>query len=78
MTPTSHSPAFAGDTRQRGLSPHALRARIQRLASIWTARRRKSRELRELYSLTERELSDLGLSRGDFHGVEHGTFRRER
>jgi uncharacterized protein YjiS (DUF1127 family) len=43
----------------------------------WQARRRRARELRELFAFDERELRDLGLSRSDFLSIENGTYRRE-
>ena len=55
----------------------ALVARLGRIATAWQEHRRRSRELRELYSLEERDLRDLGLSRSDFMAIHNGTYRRE-
>ena len=43
----------------------------------WREQRRKiDRITTELNCYTDRELADLGLSRGDIHSVARGTFRR--
>jgi uncharacterized protein YjiS (DUF1127 family) len=54
-----------------------LIAGFDRLAASWQAHRRRSRELGELFSLDERDLRDLGLSRSDFMAIRHGTYHRE-
>jgi uncharacterized protein YjiS (DUF1127 family) len=54
-----------------------LVARFGRMAAFWQAHRRRSRELRELFSLEERDLRDLGLSRSDFMSIHNGTYRRD-
>jgi len=33
--------------------------------------------IRQLSALTDRELNDMGLTRGDIYSVAHGTFHRE-
>ena len=33
--------------------------------------------IRELSALSNRELNDMGISRGDIHGIASGTFHRE-
>jgi len=43
----------------------------------WQERRRRARELNELFSFNERELRDLGLSRSDFMSIQDGTFHRD-
>jgi uncharacterized protein YjiS (DUF1127 family) len=60
------------------LNPAALLGRIlDGAVSHWQARRRRARELRELFAFDERELRDLGLSRSDFMSIENGTYRRD-
>jgi len=60
------------------LSPAGiLRRVVDRAVTYWQARRRRSRELNELFAFDERELRDLGLSRSDFISIENGTYRRE-
>jgi uncharacterized protein YjiS (DUF1127 family) len=54
-----------------------LRRAMGRAVTYWQARRRRSRELSELFAFDERELRDLGLSRSDFISIENGTYRRE-
>jgi uncharacterized protein YjiS (DUF1127 family) len=54
-----------------------LRRTVNRAVTYWQARRRRSRELNELFAFDERELRDLGLSRSDFVAIENGTYRRE-
>jgi uncharacterized protein YjiS (DUF1127 family) len=54
-----------------------LRRAVNRAVAYWQARRRRSRELNELFAFDERELRDLGLSRSDFVSIENGTYRRD-
>ena len=54
-----------------------LHARIDRLGIAWAARRKRARELRELYRFSDRELWDVGLSRSDLPAIADGTYRRE-
>jgi uncharacterized protein YjiS (DUF1127 family) len=54
-----------------------LRRAVSRAVAYWQARRRRSRELNELFAFDERQLRDLGLSRSDFVSIENGTYRRE-
>ncbi|UNC13288.1 DUF1127 domain-containing protein [Acidiphilium multivorum] len=45
--------------------------------SAWFAERRAAREAyRELQSLSDRELADLGISRADIRAVVNGTYQR--
>ena len=62
----------------RSVGPWIFRVpeRFHHLRVYWAARRARARELRELYSCSDRELSDMGLSRSDFLAIEKGTFRR--
>jgi uncharacterized protein YjiS (DUF1127 family) len=64
-----------------GLTRHnpvaILRLLIDRAVAYWQARRRRARELNELFAFDERELRDLGLSRSDFMSIENGTYRRD-
>ena len=52
-------------------------ARLDRLGSAWAARRKRARELRDLYRFSDRELWDVGLSRSDLPAIADGTYRRE-
>ena len=47
-----------------------LSAAIQRRRQIQTT-------MRELSALSNRELNDMGISRGDIYSIAHGTFHRE-
>lgn len=40
--------------------------------------RRRRAELAELAALDDRDLADLGISRGDFHAILDGTYRRDQ
>jgi len=53
-----------------------LVAGFERIVALWQARRRRARELRELFALDEHDLRDLGLSRSDFMAIRDGTYRR--
>jgi uncharacterized protein YjiS (DUF1127 family) len=54
-----------------------LQARFAKLRSTRAARRQRARELGELYRLSNRELSDMGLSRSDLPAIAAGRYRRE-
>jgi uncharacterized protein YjiS (DUF1127 family) len=46
------------------------------LKDVFAERRLRAQTLRELSVLSDRELSDLGLSRYDFADIARGTYRR--
>ena len=54
-----------------------LRTRFGRIAASWATRRQTIRSLRQLHICTDRELWDMGLSRGDFPAIIKGTYRRD-
>ena len=63
--------------REAGVWLSWLQARLGRLGAAWTARRKRTREVRDLYLFTERELWDVGLSRFDVRAIADGTYRRD-
>jgi uncharacterized protein YjiS (DUF1127 family) len=48
----------------------------ERVAAMIDRRRERARVARELLSCSNRELFDLGISRGDIPAVVAGTYRR--
>ena len=52
-------------------------AKLGRFASRLAAPHRAERQIRQLYRYTDRELQDVGLSRGDFPALIWGTYRRD-
>jgi uncharacterized protein YjiS (DUF1127 family) len=72
MTALSPFPVARAD----GLSiarPGSLRTRF----AAWLAeRRRRNRLARELFELTDRDLTDLGIGRADIPAIIRGTYRR--
>ena len=52
-------------------------AQLGRFASRLAARHRAATEIRQLYQFDDRELRDVGLSRGDFPAIMRGTYRRD-
>ena len=52
-------------------------AQLGRFASRLAARHRAATEIRQLYQFDDRELRDMGLSRGDFPALIRGTYRRD-
>ncbi len=60
----------------RGLLAHGL-ALLRRVANVWIAWRQHARELDELYGFTDREFSDIGLSKSDLPAIEKGVYRRD-
>ena len=63
--------------REAGVWLSWLRARLGHLDAAWTARRKRAREVRDLYLFTERELWDVGLRRSDLPAIADGTYRRD-
>jgi uncharacterized protein YjiS (DUF1127 family) len=55
-------------------SPRSI---VDRVHAAWTARRTRTRELRELSLFSDRELWDVGLSRSDILSIEQGVYRRD-
>jgi uncharacterized protein YjiS (DUF1127 family) len=51
--------------------------KLGRLASRLATRHRVATEIRQLYQFDDRELRDVGLSRGDFPAIMRGTYRRD-
>jgi uncharacterized protein YjiS (DUF1127 family) len=51
--------------------------KLGRFASRLAARHRAATEIRQLYQFDDRELRDVGLSRGDFPALIRGTYRRD-
>ena len=50
---------------------------VRRRWADWAKRGRDRAMARVLYSLSDGELRDMGLSRGDISAVANGTFRRD-
>ena len=75
MTTVIRSGAALGSTRLNPLV--LLRFVCDQLTTRWQERRRRARELNELFAFDERELRDLGLSRSDFLSIQNGTFHRD-
>jgi len=54
-----------------------LGARLRRIGAAWAARRQLAREIQVLYQISDAELRDMGLSRGDLPAIRNGTYRRD-
>jgi uncharacterized protein YjiS (DUF1127 family) len=54
-----------------------VQAGLSRITSAWGTRRQQRRDAALLRSLSDRELWDLGLGRGDISRVVNGTYRRD-
>ncbi|MBN9508789.1 MAG: DUF1127 domain-containing protein [Alphaproteobacteria bacterium] len=63
-----------------GFAPGSVASRwtkLSRRIADWRERRRRRAQItRELLSYTDRELFDLGITRGDIPAVINGTYRR--
>ncbi len=63
-----------------GFAPGSVAGRwtkLSRRIADWRERRRRRAQItRELLSYTDRELFDLGITRGDIPAVINGTYRR--
>ena len=55
----------------------SLGTTVRRRWADWAQRGRDRAMARALYSLSDGELRDMGLSRGDISAVANGTFRRD-
>jgi len=55
-----------------------MRTRFGQISNYLIARRRRAKQLQDLYGMNDRELWDLGLSRSDFPAIEDGTYRRDQ
>jgi uncharacterized protein YjiS (DUF1127 family) len=64
-------------TREAILWLSWLQARLDRFGAPWVDRRKRAREIRDLYRFSDRELWDVGLSRSDLPAIADGTYRRE-
>ncbi len=67
-------PKFFADLRRWLAQQRTL---LRRLGAAWTARRQHARSMAELYRFTDRELSDIALSRVDVRAIDEGRFRRD-
>ena len=54
-----------------------LQAGFHRVAALWAMRRQRTREAEVLYTFSDRELWDVGLSRSDIPGIIQGKYRRD-
>jgi len=54
-----------------------LQAGLSRITCAWETRRQQRRDAALLRTLSDRELWDLGLGRGDIPRVVNGTYRRD-
>ena len=53
-----------------------LRSLSVQISAFRARRRTRAQIIRELNSHTDRQLSDMGFSRGDIRAVADGTYRR--
>jgi uncharacterized protein YjiS (DUF1127 family) len=51
---------------------------FQRLAQSFATWRRHRREMAELVAMGDRDLSDIGVTRGDLLAIRKGTFENNR
>jgi uncharacterized protein YjiS (DUF1127 family) len=81
MNLTEQAGRLSADPRQNvradSIWPSWLQARLDHIAAVWADRRKRAREVRDLYRFTDRELWDVGLSRSDLRAIANGTYRRE-
>jgi uncharacterized protein YjiS (DUF1127 family) len=54
-----------------------LKAGFDRIRTAWVTRRQQYRDVQLLRGFSDRELSDLGLSRFDISAVARRTYRRD-
>ncbi|WP_428537739.1 DUF1127 domain-containing protein [Rhodopila sp.] len=65
---------FAGDS---GTSIFTATLRLRRLAAYLADRRERRRAADALHRFSDRELWDVGLSRGDILSIGRGSFRND-
>jgi uncharacterized protein YjiS (DUF1127 family) len=51
---------------------------LQRLAQGFSAWRQRRQEMAELSSMTDRDLADIGVTRGDLASIRKGTYENSR
>lgn len=51
---------------------------LRKAQELLEERRSAKRSIKELSNLTDRELSDIGISRGDIYSVAHGHYDMTR
>ena len=56
--------------------PQMLKPLLQ-LRTHWTSKRARAREMQALYSCSDRDLRDMGLSRLDFAAIRNGSYTRD-
>jgi uncharacterized protein YjiS (DUF1127 family) len=54
-----------------------LQAGLGHLGASWAARRRRTREVQELATFSDRDLRDLGLARSDLRAISDGAYHRD-
>jgi uncharacterized protein YjiS (DUF1127 family) len=54
-----------------------IQASLYRISVLWAKRRQRTREAEVLFTFSDRELWDVGLSRSDIPGIIQGTYRRD-
>jgi uncharacterized protein YjiS (DUF1127 family) len=73
--------AVSGNEREAARSVGSwvprLGTQLSRFAAYFATRHRAATEIRQLYRCTDRELRDVGLSRGDVPAIINGTYRRD-
>jgi uncharacterized protein YjiS (DUF1127 family) len=77
---SQHPAALALEAMARALAATARAARrtAARLDCWIAKRRREARDLRILAAMTDRELADIGIARGNVTAVASGAWQRER
>ena len=71
------APGGALSGREAGSRLSGLGANMRRFWADWAQRRRQRTMAQILYNLSDGELRDMGLSRGEIPAVVDGTYRRD-
>jgi len=67
---------FHGSASTRGRFLHTLTTPFLALVEAWKLAHRRDAMRRELEGLSDRELYDIGLTRGEIEGVVERSYRR--
>jgi uncharacterized protein YjiS (DUF1127 family) len=65
-----------GSPARHRAAPFNLHASLERVRDAYERRQQYLKTVRELSAMSDRDLADIGIRRGDFHSVAKGTFIR--
>ena len=77
MNASNDTYILSGDQRVTQPLGVRLSGRLRQFRLGWSQRRASARQMQELHLSTDRELWDMGITRGDLNEIAKGTYRRD-